>query len=135
MVVIDVNAALSMAMGSEEGEALSLLLNGEEEIIAPSLMNAELAHALAKYIRCEQLSADQATAYGRDALGLVDRFVDDNALWIEAMNESVRLGHSSYDLFYFLLARREGATLFTLDRKLQNLCMRNGVSCLGTQDL
>ena len=47
-----------------------------------------------------------------------------------ASTESVRLEHSSYDLFYLILARREGATLFTIDRKLQDLCARNGVNCV-----
>ena len=44
------------------------------------------------------------------------------------MGESVRLGHSSYDLFYVVLARRTGATLFTLDKKLQDLSLSLGVN-------
>lgn len=34
-------------------------------------------------------------------------------------------------MFYFMLARRLGATLFTLDRKLMALCEENGVDCVG----
>ena len=36
--------------------------------------------------------------------------------------EAMRLDHPVYGLLYFVLARREGATLFTLDQKLQGLC-------------
>ncbi len=57
-------------------------------------------------------------------------FRDDASLWTEALTESLRLDHSSYDLFYLVLARREGATLFTLDRKLQKLCDKNGVNAI-----
>ena len=48
----------------------------------------------------------------------------------EALIEAIRLDHPVYDLLYLVLARREGATLFTLDQKLQNLCLDNGVNCV-----
>ena len=35
-------------------------------------------------------------------------------------------------MLYFVLARRNAATLFTLDRKLQQLCLDNGVNCVLT---
>lgn len=85
---------------------------------------------MAKYVRGGYLTAAEALDCGRDAISLVDDMRDDEDLWAEALTESVRLGHSSYDLFYLVLARREGATLFTIDRKLQDLCARNGVNCI-----
>lgn len=130
MIVMDANAALAIAMGLDVGDALDLLQQENEEIIAPSLINSEVAHALSKYIQGDYLSLEDATACGRDALLLIDRFIDDGTLWVEALGESIRLNHSSYDMFYFLLARREGATLFTLDQKLQKLCAKNGVNCI-----
>ena len=42
------------------------------------------------------------------------------------------LAPSVYDMLYFVLARRNAATLFTLDRKLQQLCLDNGVDCVLT---
>ena len=42
------------------------------------------------------------------------------------------LRHPVYDMLYFVLARRNAATLFTLDRKLQQLCLDNGVDCVLT---
>lgn len=44
--------------------------------------------------------------------------------------ESLRLGHSSYDLFYLVLARRTGATLFTLDKKMQELALDAGINSI-----
>lgn len=130
MIVMDANAALAISMGLDVGDALGLLKQENEEIVAPSLINSEVAHALSKYIQGGYLSLEDATTCGRDALLLVDRFIDDGSLWVEALGESIRMNHSSYDMFYFLLARREGATLFTLDQKLQKLCTKNGVNCI-----
>ena len=50
----------------------------------------------------------------------------------EATKEAMRLRHPVYDMLYFVLARRNAATLFTLDRKLQQLCLDNGVDCVLT---
>lgn len=130
MIVLDANAALAMALGAEEGEALAMLRLVDEPIAAPQLIHAEVAHALSKYIKGGHLNAAEAVACGKDALLLVDTFYEDGSLWVEALTESTRLGHSTYDLFYFILARRLGATLYTLDKKLQSLCAENGVNCI-----
>ncbi|WP_165042796.1 type II toxin-antitoxin system VapC family toxin [Adlercreutzia sp. ZJ138] len=130
MIVLDANAALAMVMGTEYGEALEILRLKDERIAAPTLLVTEVTHALTKYVSGEHLTPEETIDCGRDAIALVDDFYDDGNLWVEAMTESVRLGHSSYDLFYFVLARRLGATLFTVDKKLQSLCTANGVNCL-----
>ena len=71
---------------------------------------------------------------GRVCLSLVDEFVPDTDLWEEALSESLRLRHSPYDLLYLVLARRNAATLLTLDHKLQKLCLDNGVNCVALDD-
>lgn len=130
MIVLDANAAVAMALGTAYGEAMRDLRLDEERIVAPTLLAAEVTHALTKYMRGGYLTSEEALACGRDAIALVDDFREGETLWAEAMTESVRLDHSSYDLFYLVLARREGATLFTVDRKLQDLCAQNGVNCI-----
>lgn len=116
--------------GLDVGDALTLLHDEDEEIVAPTLFAAEVCHALSKYVHGGYMEVRDAVDCGRDALSLVDRFVDDGVLWVESLSEAVRLDHSSYDMFYLLLARRECATLFTLDRKLQDLSSRCGVNCV-----
>ena len=51
---------------------------------------------------------------------------------LRGTKEAMRLRHPVYDMLYFVLARRNAATLFTLDRKLQQLCLDNGVDCVLT---
>lgn len=130
MIVLDANAAVAMALGSDLGEALTAQLLAGETVLAPTLLYDEVAHTLVKYVRAGVLSREEAAERGRDAVGLVDEFCDDGQLWTEAMGESLRLGHSSYDLFYLVLARRTGATLFTLDKKLQELALDAGINSI-----
>lgn len=130
MIVMDANAAVAIALGAADGEALEMLRLPDERIAAPQLMHAEVAHTLAKYVRGGYLDASEAVACGQDAIALVDEFCEDASLWVEALTESARLGLSSYDLFYLALARRLGATLFTIDKRLQALCAENGVNSI-----
>lgn len=68
-------------------------------------------------------------------IGLVDRFVPVEELLIEALHLAIRNNHPVYDMLYFALARRNAATLFTLDKKLRAICMSNDVNCIGVERL
>lgn len=131
MIVLDCNAALSIAFGTPEGEGLAALMLEGERSIAPSLFHAELASALSSYVRAGRLGREDAIAVGEACIALVDQFVGDEHLWREALAASEACGHSSYDMFYMVLARRNAATLFTLDRKLQKVCIEAKVDCIG----
>lgn len=130
MIVLDCNAAVNMLVKTPEGKGLEALLLEGESVISPALFYAEITHVLEKRVRGGYTSVSEARTMGLACLSLVDEFVCDADLWEEALSESARLGHSSYDLFYFVLARRNAATLFTLDKRLQKLCLENGVNCV-----
>lgn len=134
MIVLDCNAAVEIARGTENGNALMMLMDNDEKTIAPHFFAYELANVVSKYARGGYLVRDAALELGHQAIELIDEFQDDGNLWEEAVAESIRLKHSAYDLFYLLLARRNAATLFTLDRKLQQLCLDNGVNCVALDD-
>lgn len=105
------------------------MLEGEK-IAAPELYLSEVIHVMQKLVRGNRISDKEAGEYARKAVALVDEFVPMSGLYQEALSESIRLNHSSYDLFYFVLARRNAATLFTMDRRLIDLAMRNGLDCV-----
>ena len=130
MIVLDCSAAFAIAQNTVEGQALAQLVCQGERVVAPTLFRAEAANVAFRLAR--QLERPAALVFEelRDALSLVDEYVDEQDMVLEAASEAVRLGHSAYDMFYFVLARRRGATLFTLDRKLAKLCAANGVSCI-----
>jgi len=51
-------------------------------------------------------------------------------LAVESLHEALRLNHPVYDLYFLVLARRNGATLLTVDEKLKRLALDCGVSVL-----
>lgn len=135
MIVLDACAAIGMALGTDEGRALRRLMLKGEETISPNLYVEEIVHALVKYVAAGYYTRDQAQAAFDGMITLVDHIVDTGELAKEVLDESLRTGHSSYDLFYMVLARRNGATLFTLDSKLQALCRSNGIDCVAKMSL
>jgi predicted nucleic acid-binding protein len=130
MIVLDCCAAVAIILGTQEGKDLASLAERDEEIISSSLLLAELGSALRKYVKTGAVAQERAVWGMREIGSLVDRFVDVSENYIESFGEALRLDHSPYDMFYLTLARRNGATLCTLDRGLMRLCGREGVDCI-----
>lgn len=132
MIVLDASAAINIARETPEGQGLAVLMVDGEECIAPSLFFAEAANVVWQYDRADALEGREPNELMQTILDLVDDFVGIADMWPEALSEARRFQHPVYDLFYFILARRNAATLFTLDRKLQELCLDAGVNCVYT---
>lgn len=130
MLVLDSSAAIAIILHTEEGLGLQKLMETGERTIAPELYYAEVSHVLEKYVRGGHLSKQHAAKLLGEAISLVDEIQSMDNLYAEAFAESLRLRHSAYDLFYFVLARRTGATLFTFDKRLAKLAHENGLSCV-----
>jgi predicted nucleic acid-binding protein len=54
-------------------------------------------------------------------LDLVDDYLETKNLCIEVFSESIKNNHSVYDLYYLVLARRNGASVLSRDKKLKAL--------------
>ena len=130
MVVLDNCALIEILRKSENGLALQRLLLSDEKIISVDLLRAEAVSVLRKLVAAGAVGKDDAGKLLSAGMSLVDEFYPLAELQVEALNEAIRLGHSTYDMFYFVLARRTGATLFTLNRKLAKLCELHGVNCV-----
>lgn len=131
MIVMDSCAACEIVRKTEYGTALEQLMLRNEAVATCDLYGAEIASIFRKAAIREKLKPALAEKYQRAALDLIDEFHPLRPLQTEVLMESIRLHHSTYDMFYFVLARRLGATLFTVDRKLMALCGENGVDCIG----
>lgn len=132
MIILDSSAAVDMVRETDEGKALlSLMLTGET-VISLDLFYAEVSNAFWKYCKAGFYGEDDARRRIAKAIRLVDEFYPIEDCQVEAFGEAVRLQHPVYDMMYLVLARRNAATLFTLDRKLQQLCLDNGVNCVLT---
>jgi predicted nucleic acid-binding protein len=130
MIVLDSSAAVAIVMETGDGQAITELMLSGEEVVSPQLFLAEISSALSKYVRSGYLNKKAALELQAQAVMLVDRFIDLSENYVEAMSEGMRLSHSVYDMLYLTLARRHGATLFTLDKALMRLCEKQGVDCL-----
>lgn len=130
MMVLDCSAAVHIARRTELGESFSWLMGLDPECaVAPELFLAEIGSAFWKYARAGACKANEMRAYIRQTSALVDELVPMEELYVEAASEALRLNHSVYDMLYFVLARRNGATLVTADKRLNSLCEREGVAC------
>ena len=128
--VLDTCAAFEIAF---HGPKYSLFMNavaGAEKVIAPTLFDSEVSNVLWKYARNGAVDEENARKTLAYLLQMVDEYTDTSELAIEALHEGIRLGHSIYDMFYLVLARHNGATLLTTDKKLKALAKTMGVSVL-----
>ena len=135
MIVYDACALAEIVCGNVSGSSIKRLARENEKAISCDLVRAELISVFRKLARTEHLDPRKAQEYVEEALSLVDEFYPIEELQAEALQEGIRLDHSTYDMFYVVLARRTGATLFTLDRKLMRLCMEVGVNCVQEVEL
>ena len=126
--VIDTNIAFEIAFQGEDCAKYKTLLEQADTVLAPTLYESEVASTLYKYIKSGCIDLQNAKISLVSMLQFVDVYTDTSELSIETLSESVRLNHSAYDLFYLVLARRNGATLLTKDEHLRRLCLDCGVT-------
>lgn len=130
MVVLDCNAAVAIARGLVQGDAMKMLMCEGEKTIAPDLFYSEAGNTLWKMEKASQIDKGEIEGCLSSIAGLVDEFYPDKELVVEALFESIRLNYPIYDMLYLVLARRNNATLFTLDKKLVNCCIKCGVNVI-----
>ena len=134
-IVLDSSAAVEMELQSNYGLALSCSIMKCEKVMSCTLLQAEVASVYRKLERLGKVARDEVSRKYENALSIVEEFYPLDDLRTEALSESVRLNHSVYNMFYFILARRTGACLYTLDKKLATLCIHNGVNCIQEFEL
>ncbi len=126
-VLLDASAGIAAVLGRESTPAILDVLARATIVIAPELYVAEVTSGLWKYVTAGQLSIEDATDRLDAALKLVDRQHPPGGLAQEVLREAVSHRHSVYDLFYVVLARREGAIVLTIDTRLRKLMGTMGV--------
>jgi predicted nucleic acid-binding protein len=126
-VVLDVSAAVSIALKRPETASLKATLMSVPNVSSPTLFFSEASNVFAKYVRGHFLSRQVATDLLQLTIGLVDEFHNPVLYATEAMTEAICLNLSAYDMYYLLLARRTGAALASMDKKLLQLAEKEGV--------
>lgn len=114
MLIVDASALVAVALEDPASGAVERDLRGRR-LIAPELIDAEVANALKRLERSGQLAGARATSFVRTLPYLPLRRVSHRLLLQDAWDLRHRL--STYDAFYIALARRLNAPVVTCDRR------------------
>ena len=121
IIVLDTSAAIEIVLQRPQAINLSNKLIAADWVIAPKLLIAEASNVFWKYHKQAGYPAKDCEKYAKQAISLVDNMIDEIDYYQEALHLGCRLNHSIYDMLYLILARRNNASLLTMDKKLISL--------------
>ncbi len=106
------------------------------QLIAPSLILAEIGNTLWKYCRAGQVDRKSLAEIMN---GIETRYFKtepiDEAMAAAALALAVDLDHPIYDCYYLAMARRESVPLISDDRKLTLKARTAGFELIGLADM
>jgi predicted nucleic acid-binding protein len=130
-IVIDASAGLEITLHRSRSPVLNSHISSASKVITSDLYKIEVANVIWKYVKANLLDKEMANKTLDLTQNLVDEFIDIAENNEEAMNESIRIGHSTYDMIYFTLARRYSASLMTLDARLKKIAAEAGIDVIA----
>ena len=126
-LVIDASVAVKWVLPEEGAERAIAIHDRPDELIAPTLIAAEIGSAMRKHVAAKHLSKSEALNAARAAASLIDRMVPIPELAPRALEMSIEFKHPIYDCFYIALAERERAPLISADKPLIAVAKRAGI--------
>ena len=117
-LVVDASVAVKWFFDETGHAAARALLDGNETLIAPSIVLAEIANAAWKRCRRREVTRANAEEVARLMAGAFSRIVPIEQIAIPAARLSFDLNHPIYDCFYLALAARDRTPLVTADRRI-----------------
>jgi predicted nucleic acid-binding protein len=126
-LILDASAGIEIVLEQPRSGDFSKEIEMSDGVISSELYRAEIANVIWKYVKAGLLEKDQAKKTLSFAENLVDHFVPLSENTEETLMEAIRIGHSPYDILYYTLARRNGAKLLTMDKKLKLMCQNSGI--------
>ncbi len=130
IVVLDASAGIEIGLGRDNAKKYNEVLEQASKVITSDIYKAEATNVLWKYVKAKLLTKDVALQRLQYCLNLVDEYIDITENNQESLVESIRIGHSVYDLLYLTIARRNGAILITQDKKLKDIAKKQGIEIL-----
>jgi predicted nucleic acid-binding protein len=115
-ITVDASVALCWFALEADTPAANRLIRSHVDLIAPTLILAELANGLWKKARRNEIASDVAKAAMVEIRRFIPRFVELSDLAGPALALAREIDHSVYDCLYLALARRDAAPFVTLDR-------------------
>ena len=123
-LVVDVSVVVKWTVPEIHEDAADRMLGGDAELIAPDLLVAELAQALVRKLRQNEITNEQAVR-GLLHAGTRCTLHPCGALARPAFQLAQSDGRSVYDCLYLALALEQGCQLVTADRKFLDAVVRH----------
>ena len=121
MIVVDASLAFKWLV-EEDGSRDAVTFASQSDLIAPSLLRAEVANALWKKVLRAEIEEEGAIT----ALATLDDFIEQ---WVELADLTIpafaiarELGHPIYDCYYLAVAQQREIVLATADARLRERC-------------
>jgi len=127
MVVMDSSAAVEISLYRTHAEDFINFLENALWVVSPDLFISETANVFWKYHQYENFPVDLCEKSLERAIKIIDEFYPTHSLYLEALSLSLQTEHPVYDSMYLVLARRNNATLLTLDKKLYRLASKHAI--------
>ena len=116
--VVDASVALRWFVESPASTVARELLAGDEPLIAPDIVVAEVANAALKLVRSGEIEENHGAAVPGAVGAAFSALIPSRELASRAFRLARLLDHPIYDCLYLALSEIEGASFATADRKL-----------------
>jgi predicted nucleic acid-binding protein len=117
-LVLDASVAVKWVLPETGSERAVAIRTMDDDLIAPSLVCAEIGSAIWRAVLRNDVSAGGASENLSIAMEHYRRIIPLEELVDTAIALAIRLRHPIYDCFYLALAERESCALITADRRL-----------------
>jgi predicted nucleic acid-binding protein len=131
IVVLDASAAIEIALQKESAKFFQDILLNSDLVIAPDTFPSEITNVFWKYGFYSDMEKEKCEKGIDYCLDLIDDYIDTKSICREVFFESMNNEHSSYDIFYLVVARRHNAGIITKDKKMITTAKKLKIKVLG----
>jgi len=131
MVVLDASAAIEIALENGSADYFQEIIMNSDLVIAPDTFPSEITNIFWKYGFYSEMDKEKCENGIDYCLDLIDDYIDTKSICREVFFESINNEHSSYDIFYLVVARRHNAGILTKDKKMINIAKNLKIKVFG----
>lgn len=125
-MIVDANLAVYWFVETSLTKSASTLLE-RSDLAAPGIIEIEVVHSLAKYVRGGLITAAQLRNAMIEVRNAISQFVADRQLLDAATEIALARSHPVYDCLYLALALDRREPLATADRRMAALAQSLGI--------
>jgi len=133
IIVLDASAAIEIALNNSRSGKYRSLLKESDLVLAPDTFPSEITNVFWKYAHFSKMPTEQCDKGIAYSLDLIDDYIETRTICREVFAESIRKDHSSYDIFYLVVARRHNAAVLSRDKKMNKTAKELGIKILDEE--